>query len=127
MELLEGGDLFNHIVEKGKVEEEKGRLLFIQMLKALSYCHANSVVHRDLKLENFLINKDATTVKLTDFGFCNVMKSTDTLLDTYCGSPYYCAPEIFLAQKVLLCYHLFDIEKKKKKKIILSFPKSGKQ
>jgi 5'-AMP-activated protein kinase catalytic alpha subunit len=58
MELLEGGDLFNHIVEHGKLEEDRARAIFVQMLNAIWYCHANSVVHRDLKLENFLIDKE---------------------------------------------------------------------
>jgi len=66
------------------------------MLEAVSYCHKSNVIHRDIKLENFLVDADLTTVKLTDFGLSTLF-AQDKYLTTYCGSTYYVAPEIILA------------------------------
>jgi serine/threonine protein kinase len=94
MELVEGGDLFHYVTaSEERLPESQVQLLFWQILSALSYCHANGVAHRDLKLENFLLTRDRTSIKLTDFGF-SARFDKDGLLSTSCGSPHYVAPEI---------------------------------
>jgi len=94
MEFLEGGDLHSYISSQIKpLPEPKVQRLFWQLLSGLIHCHQNSVAHRDLKLENILLSKDASTVKITDFGLSNQFQSEE-LLSTSCGSPNYAAPEV---------------------------------
>lgn len=94
MELLEGGDLHSYISSQTKpLPEPKVQRLFWQLLSGLIHCHQNSVAHRDFKLENILLSKDATVAKITDFGLSNHFQN-DELLSTSCGSPNYAAPEV---------------------------------
>ncbi|KAM9786180.1 NUAK family SNF1-like kinase 1 [Neosynchiropus ocellatus] len=92
MEFASRGELYDHIQEKGKLPEADARSIFRQITSAVHYCHKNGVVHRDLKLENILLDKDLN-VKLADFGLSNRYQS-GAMLQTYCGSPLYAAPEI---------------------------------
>jgi serine/threonine protein kinase len=71
-------------------------MFFRQILSAVHYCHQNSVIHRDLKPENMLLDSNKN-IKLIDFGFGNTYHS-DTQLETYCGSPFYAAPEMIKGQ-----------------------------
>ncbi|CAH2215613.1 jg2978 [Pararge aegeria aegeria] len=66
---------------------------FSQMVAAVGYCHASGVVHRDLKAENLLLDRDMN-IKLADFGFSNEY-TAGSPLSTWCGSPPYAAPELF--------------------------------
>lgn len=54
MEYLEGGELLKYLESKGRLPEEEARLIFVQILNAISYCHKEKIIHRDLKLENIL-------------------------------------------------------------------------
>lgn len=87
-----GGELFNYIVEKGKMGEDDGRRFFQQIICAVEYCHRHKIVHRDLKPENLLLD-DNNNVKIADFGLSNIMTDGD-FLKTSCGSPNYAAPEV---------------------------------
>jgi serine/threonine protein kinase len=95
MELLQGGDLFDRIVRKGKYSELESRRIMRRMLAALHYLHQQrDIVHRDLKPENILCvsKSDDITVKLTDFGLAKSI--TEDGLKTFCGTPQYFAPEV---------------------------------
>ncbi|KAI8800985.1 kinase-like domain-containing protein [Cladochytrium replicatum] len=92
MEYAHGGELFDYIVNRGKLSEKESRHFFRQILSAVGYCHMNSVIHRDLKPENLLLTHDKN-IKIIDFGFGNTFHR-DKTLDTYCGSPFYAAPEM---------------------------------
>ncbi|XP_051516454.1 NUAK family SNF1-like kinase 1 [Myxocyprinus asiaticus] len=92
MEYASGGELYEYIQEKQKLSEEEARHFFRQITSAVHYCHKNGVVHRDIKLENILLDKDLN-VKLADFGLSNHY-TRDHFLDTFCGSPLYASPEI---------------------------------
>ncbi|EPY32598.1 5'-AMP-activated protein kinase, catalytic alpha subunit [Angomonas deanei] len=92
MEYIEGGELYDYIVQRGRVPEKEGRYIFQQIVCAIEYCHHFRVVHRDLKPENILLGP-GLQVKLIDFGLSNIMKDGD-FLTTSCGSPNYAAPEV---------------------------------
>ncbi|XP_070000795.1 serine/threonine-protein kinase SIK3 isoform X4 [Penaeus vannamei] len=87
------GELFDYVVNNGRMIEKEARTKFMQIVAALRYCHKRGIVHRDLKAENLLLDKDLN-IKLADFGFSNFY-TPGVLLSTWCGSPPYAAPELF--------------------------------
>ena len=87
-----GSELFNYIVEHGKMQEDKARVFFQQIVCAVEYCHRHKIVHRDLKPENLLLDEQLH-VKIADFGLSNIM-TDGNFLKTSCGSPNYAAPEV---------------------------------
>ncbi|CAI9276958.1 unnamed protein product [Lactuca saligna] len=92
MEYVKSGELFDYIVEKGRLQEDEGRNFFQQIISGVEYCHRNMVVHRDLKPENLLLDSKCN-VKIADFGLSNIMRDGH-FLKTSCGSPNYAAPEV---------------------------------
>ena len=92
MEYVKSGELFDYIVEKGRLGENEARHFFQQIISGVEYCHRNMVVHRDLKPENLLLDS-RNSVKIADFGLSNVMRDGH-FLKTSCGSPNYAAPEV---------------------------------
>ncbi|XP_042989643.1 CBL-interacting serine/threonine-protein kinase 1-like isoform X2 [Carya illinoinensis] len=95
LEYVTGGELFDRIASKGRLKENVGRKVFQQLIDAVSYCHTKGVFHRDLKLENVLIDARGN-IKISDFGLSALPQHLrgDGLLHTTCGSPNYIAPEI---------------------------------
>ncbi|KAF0688391.1 Aste57867_19986 [Aphanomyces stellatus] len=93
-DLLEGGELFERIVEKEFYSEKEARDLIKILLTAIQYMHSLNIVHRDLKPENILLRSlsDDTSIKICDFGFAKY--DADRKLTEKCGSPSYIAPEI---------------------------------
>lgn len=91
-EYLGGGDLFSCMEESGVFSEFLARCCFSDLLAAVSYLHANGVVHRDLKSENCALDVNGT-VKVIDFGLAARFVPGE-LLTEYCGSPDYSAPEV---------------------------------
>ena len=91
-EYVKSGELFDYIVEKGRLGEEEARHFFQQIISGVEYCHRNMVVHRDLKPENLLLDSKSN-VKIADFGLSNIMRDGQ-FLKTSCGSPNYAAPEV---------------------------------
>ncbi|XP_033145974.1 SNF1-related protein kinase catalytic subunit alpha KIN12 isoform X3 [Brassica rapa] len=92
MEYVKAGELFDYIVEKGKLHEDEARYLFQQIISGVEYCHRNMIAHRDLKPENILMDTKFN-IKIADFGLSNVMHDGH-FLKTSCGSPNYAAPEV---------------------------------
>ncbi|XP_043948373.1 serine/threonine-protein kinase MARK2-like [Drosophila biarmipes] len=97
MEYASGGELFDHLVKNGRMREPDARILFRQLVSAIQYCHSKSVVHRDLKAENLLLDQHMN-IKIADFGFSNTF-DPNAQLETFCGSPPYAAPELFQGKK----------------------------
>ncbi|KAI5699518.1 hypothetical protein M8J76_003468 [Diaphorina citri] len=92
-EYARGGEIFSHLLTIGQMAEKEASRLFRQILSAVAYCHANNVVHRDIKAENLLFDENGD-IKLADFGFSNYF-TPGHMLTTWCGSPPYAAPELF--------------------------------
>lgn len=61
--------MFDRLDEEGGVDEKDARIIFRQMVEAVTYLHEVKICHRDLKPENFLfLTKDSNNIKLVDFG-----------------------------------------------------------
>ena len=92
MEYVEGGNLYQFCKKQKKSKrEENSKRLFVQLLDVIEYMHQNGICHRDIKLENILIDENFN-IKVTDFGF-----SADSNIDklkSYRGTIHYMAPEI---------------------------------
>ena len=93
MEFVAGGELYEMLVARGRFEEPLARSFFRQLVAAVHHCHRKGVVHRDIKLENILVDADGH-LKLVDFGLAATYAPGE-LLETFCGSPPYAAPEMF--------------------------------
>lgn len=57
-ELASQGEIFDHLVEKGRMKEQEAARVFAQLISAVEYCHLKGIVHRDLKAENILLDSD---------------------------------------------------------------------
>ncbi|CAH8665439.1 unnamed protein product [Heterobilharzia americana] len=99
MEYAPKGELNSHLKRSGRLDEKTARNYSSQILSALDHLHTNGVVHRDLKAENVFIVSNMY-VKLGDFGFSKCA-APDAALTTFCGSPPYAAPELFVADSYL--------------------------
>jgi len=94
MECLEGGELFDRVTERKRYSEQDAAEAARQMLLALNYLHSHGIVHRDLKLENFLYDfKHGDHLKLIDFGFSKVW-DPNIKMHVSCGTLSYVAPEV---------------------------------
>lgn len=96
MELCKGGELLDRILSRGgKYAEEDAKIIMVQILNVVAYCHLQGVVHRDLKPENFLFTSkdDNSCLKAIDFGLSDYVKPDERLNDIV-GSAYYVAPEV---------------------------------
>ena len=79
MELCAGGDLLSFVRRRKKLDEFQAKFLFKQCAKGLAYCHRNRVLHRDIKLENLLLD-DEGTVKICDFGVSQLLNDAKDLI-----------------------------------------------
>jgi len=97
LEHVEGGELFDYLLSKGKLSDQEALKFFQQMVEGVSYSHAHLICHRDLKPENILLDANLE-VKICDFGMAALMPK-DALLATSCGSPHYASPEVITGRK----------------------------
>jgi len=100
MELVNGGELFDAIVEAGNFSEKDAAKTTQLLCAALDYLHTPTgkrgiIVHRDLKPENILLSNkdDVTSIKIADFGLAKIIKNA-SMMKTACGTPGYVAPEV---------------------------------
>ncbi|KAL1965630.1 hypothetical protein VTN77DRAFT_5307 [Rasamsonia byssochlamydoides] len=98
LEYCPGDELYNYLLNHGPLPVEKVRRIFSQLVGAVAYVHSKSCVHRDLKLENILLDKNEN-VKLCDFGFTREYEGKASYLQTFCGTICYSAPEMLKGEK----------------------------
>lgn len=98
-ELCSGGELYDYLVARGAVPEPEARVIFGQLCLAVAHIHSQGIVHRDLKLENILLD-DQRNVKLSDFGFTREFEPR-MYMETYCGTTAYAAPEMLDGRRYL--------------------------
>lgn len=94
MEYAGGGDLLHYIKTRGRMEEQDAKYLFKQISFGLGNIHCRSVIHRDIKLDNILLDINEG-VKICDFGVSKIVKK-DQIVKEQCGTPAYIAPEIII-------------------------------
>ena len=97
MEYCEKGELFDYIVKEICLSGKEASYYFYQLINGLENIHKKGLVHRDVKPENLLINKN-NILKIIDFGLSNYYDGKK-LLSTFCGSPSYTAPEMLTKEE----------------------------
>ncbi|TXT11032.1 hypothetical protein VHUM_01783 [Vanrija humicola] len=98
LEFAGGGELFDYILANRYLKEKDASRLFAQLISGVDYLHQKNIVHRDLKLENLLLDKHRNII-ITDFGFANRFENGESdLMATSCGSPCYAAPELVVSE-----------------------------
>ncbi|SCU95650.1 LAME_0F12882g1_1 [Lachancea meyersii CBS 8951] len=98
LEYASGGEFYKYIQRKRRLKESVACRLFAQLISGVCYMHSKGLVHRDLKLENLLLDKQENLL-ITDFGFVNEFSPEDELMKTSCGSPCYAAPELVVTTR----------------------------
>jgi serine/threonine protein kinase len=104
MELMEGGELFNYIVESQHLSEGKARTVFRQIVAGVAHLHSIGIAHRDLKPQNLMYcrisdsNRELGQIKIIDYDLARVNHSPQWEGSTPCGTMYYMAPEVVHGQ-----------------------------
>ena len=99
LEYVEGGELFDFLVNRGKFPPNEALIYFRQIVYGLNYAHTFSIIHRDLKPENILIaSLSPPLLKIADWGMAAFAPPL-IQLETSCGSPHYASPEIVNGEK----------------------------
>lgn len=93
-----GDELYHYLTLHGPIEPTIVQKIFTQLVGAVTYVHGKSCVHRDLKLENILLDNNQD-VKLCDFGFTREYEGKSSYLQTWCGTVCYSAPEMLKGEK----------------------------
>lgn len=92
MELCAGGDMLNFVRKRKKLDELTSKILFKQIIEGIGYIHTQRILHRDIKLDNILLDGKGN-VKIADFGVSKSVKKNETMYEQS-GTPAYIAPEI---------------------------------
>lgn len=95
-EYVKGRQLYDVILKTVRIPEDKARKYFRQLLSAIDYIHGNSIAHRDMKIENIIVDHN-DNVKILDFGLSNFYDNK-RYLQTFCGSLYFAAPELLMGR-----------------------------
>ena len=95
MELCAGGDLLNYVRRRKSLKEDVAKFLFRQIIIGIGYIHSQKIVHRDIKLENILLDNEGC-IKISDFGLSCEFEKLTSVTNPTAGTLAYMAPEIFL-------------------------------
>lgn len=87
-----GGDLLRHIKSKSRLAETEAKAIFLKILMGVCGLHARSILHRDIKLDNILLDEKKVPT-ICDFGVSRKMVDGQ-VINEQCGTPAYIAPEI---------------------------------
>eukprot|EP00434_Breviolum_minutum_P012460 symbB.v1.2.010977.t2/scaffold725.1/size168906/3 len=97
MEFCQGGELFDRLLEVGNFSENQAAIIMQQIFRGVYYLHTMKIVHRDLKIENFMFAGEgpveANMIKIIDFGFARSFEEGQ-FLKTKVGAPYFVSPQI---------------------------------
>ena len=95
-EFCEGGELFEHIIEKGRLTEKEAAIIVLKIASAIRHLHERNICHRDLKPENVLfeVKGKRQEIKVIDFGLSKYFNDDNRQMTTKIGTPYYVSPEI---------------------------------
>ena len=96
MEFMQGGELFQHLRNKKRFDEEQAKFYAACITLGLGHLHNKNYIYRDLKLENLLLDEYGYA-KLTDFGLAKFISSDEKAL-TFCGTPEYLSPEVIMGK-----------------------------
>jgi len=94
MEYICAGDLLTYIKKRSKLTEPVAKFIFKQIILGIKHIHDNSIIHRDIKLDNILLDLD-NNIKICDFGVSRKINKDDVMFEQ-CGTPAYIAPEILI-------------------------------
>ncbi|CAF1062628.1 unnamed protein product [Rotaria magnacalcarata] len=97
MDLVQGSEFVKYLTKKKQLDENETRKYIRQIVSAVDHMHHARVIHRDIKLQNFMLDQNNDIV-IIDFGLSNCLDDKG-FLTTQCGSPAYAAPEIFAHQE----------------------------
>lgn len=99
MEYAKGERLINYVIDNAPLPEKQAKVLFKDLLEAVGYIHTLGIIHRDIKLENVMINppqseSERPVIKLIDFGLSATVDNIELFKRS--GTPGYVAPEVLL-------------------------------
>eukprot|EP00330_Aristerostoma_sp_ATCC50986_P005427 CAMPEP_0114576248 /NCGR_PEP_ID=MMETSP0125-20121206/1035_1 /TAXON_ID=485358 ORGANISM="Aristerostoma sp., Strain ATCC 50986" /NCGR_SAMPLE_ID=MMETSP0125 /ASSEMBLY_ACC=CAM_ASM_000245 /LENGTH=414 /DNA_ID=CAMNT_0001764623 /DNA_START=2111 /DNA_END=3355 /DNA_ORIENTATION=- len=95
-------DLLGLVKKKGRLHEDEAKRIFAQITAGIRYCHHTMILHRDVKLDNILLDEN-WNVKICDFGVSRFVKKGQ-IINEQCGTPAYIAPEIIKEEGYEGCY-----------------------
>ena len=95
MEYISGGDLLSYVKKRNKLTEPVAKYIFRQIITSLDFTHNQYIIHRDIKLDNILLDIHGN-IKICDFGVSKQVKSKKEFMYDQCGTPAYIAPEILI-------------------------------
>ncbi len=109
MELVKGISLLNFLKKKPlhRLSDKECSDIFSQIMNGMDYLHSKNIFHRDIKLENILVEND-NKVKIIDFGF-SIVVDPKKMLNFFCGTPSYMPPEIVQKRDYTGIIHSFAI------------------
>jgi serine/threonine protein kinase len=93
MPFIKGGELYKIFKMKKRLPEDVVRFYAMQIILAIGYLHSKRIMHRDLKLENVLVDEDGY-LKIIDYGLAKTLIDNGSTTKTFCGTPEYLAPEM---------------------------------
>ena len=96
MRFVRGGELFTHLSKVRRFPEERAKFYAAQIILAIGYLHKQSIIYRDIKPENILMEADGYLC-LADFGLAKDLSNNQVAM-SFCGTPEYLAPEIITGE-----------------------------